>query len=213
MLYGQTLNPTARRHTMSVKLLCLSMDSILSPSNPNDLGADVRAYVAGRRDSKQESNLLGRIRALPQHERRALLLPLLELKAFGVLALIHRAQLSRDDYLEIFKQGLTKGDASSIALWMDATVAHIGWRKALSVLREALTTNPRGGAFALYHVPLVARALCIRRREGQLSGTLPTAELAVEYVRLVVRYHENGHRVVDDKTLDRLKKTLSSHKQ
>lgn len=192
---------------MSVKLLRLSMDSMLSPSNPNDLGADLRAYVAGRRDSKQESNVLRRIRALPQHERRALLLPLLELKAGGILALIHRAQLSRYDYLEIFKQGLIKGNASSIAWWMGATVPHIGWRKALSVLREALTTNPRGGAFALYHVPGVCR------RKGQLSGTLPTRELAVEYVRLVVRYHENGHRVVDDNTLDRLKKALPSHKR
>lgn len=65
------------------------------------LGADLRAYVAGRRDSKLESNVLRRLRALPQHERGALLLPLLELEAGRVLALIHRAQLSRDDYLEI----------------------------------------------------------------------------------------------------------------
>ena len=169
------------------------------------LGADLRAYVAGRRDSKLESNLLRRLRALPQHERGALLLPLLELEAGRVLSLIHRAQLSRDDYLEIFKQGLTKGNASSISWWMDATVPHIGWCQTLSVLGEALTTNPRGGAFALYHVPAVCR------RKGQLTGTLPTRELAVAYVRLVVRYHENGHRVVDDNTFDRLKQALSSH--
>jgi len=72
-------------------------------------------------------------------------------------------------------------------------------------LRETLATNPRGGAFALYHLPWVCRS------KGQLSGPLPTHELAVEYARLVVQYHENGHRVVGDNTFDRLKNTLSSH--
>jgi hypothetical protein len=48
-------------------------------SNPNDLAVDLRAYVAGRRDSKEESSLLRRLRGLPQRERLALLTPLLEL--------------------------------------------------------------------------------------------------------------------------------------
>lgn len=171
-------------------------------NRPNDLGADVRAYLTDCRDSKKESILLRRLRALPQHERRALLLPLLEIEAGAVLGLIHRSQLSRSAYLEIFKRGLTEGNASSIKWWMDATVPHIGWRRTLSVLREALATNPRGGAFALYNVPWVCR------RKGQLSGPLPTAELALECVRLIIQYHERGHRVVDDSTLARLKKAL-----
>ena len=180
--------------------------NLLSESKPSDLAADLHTYVAGRRDSARESTLLRRLRALPQPERLALLTPLLELKSGTALMLIGRAQLSRSHYLEIFKLGLTKGNASSIKWWMDATVPHIGWRSTLSVLRETLATNPRGGAFALYHVPWVCRG------KGQLSGLLPTRELAMEYVRLVVHYHENGHRVVDDNTLGRLKKALSSHK-
>lgn len=175
-------------------------------SNPNDLAADLRAYVTGRRDSKEESNLLQRLRGLPQRERLALLTPLLELEERTALVLIDRAQLSRTDYLKIFKQALTKGNASSIKLWMDATVPHIGWRRTLSVLRACLGTNPRGGAFALYQVPGVCR------RKGELSGPLPTRELAVEYVQLILQYHEKGQRVVDDNTLASFRKALSSSK-
>ena len=169
----------------------------------NDLDVELRAYVSGRRDSKRESNLLRRLRALPQRERLALLTPLLELKVATALIFISRAQLSRTDYLEIFKRGLIDADASSIALWMDATVPHIGWRRTFSILRQCLATNPRRGASALYQVPWVCRG------KGQLSGGLPTRKLAVEFVRLVVQYQEKGHRVVDDNTLAIFKKGLS----
>jgi len=175
-------------------------------SNPSDLGADLRAYVAGRRDSREESNLLRRLRGLPQQQRLALLTPLLDLKERTALVLIDRAQLSRTDYIEIFKLGLTKGNASSIKLWMDATVPHIGWRRTLSVLRACLATNPRGGAFALYQVPGVCR------RKGELSGPLPTHALAAECVELILQYHDKGQRVVDDNTLASFRKALSSCK-
>lgn len=175
-------------------------------SNPSDLAADLRAYVAGRRDSKEESDLLRRLRGLPQRERVALLILLLELAERTSLVLIDRAQLSRTDYLKIFKQGLTKGNASSIKLWMAATVPHIGWRRTFSVLRACLATNPRGGAFALCQVP----GVCRRKRE--LSGPLPTRELAVECVQLILQYHEKGQRVVDDNTLASFRKALSSSK-
>ena len=174
-------------------------------SNPNDLAADLRAYVAGRRDSKEESSLLRRLRGLSQRERLALLTPLLELEERTALILIDRAQLSRTDYLKIFKQGLTKRN-DSIKLWMDATVPHIGWRRTFSVLRACLATNPRRGAFALYQVPAVCR------RKGELSGPLPTRELAVECVQLILQYHEKGQRVVDDNTLASFRKALSSSK-
>lgn len=123
--------------------------------------------------------------------------------------LIDRAKLSISDYLAIFKQGLVKGNASSVAFWMEATVPHLGWNKVFSVLREALTTNPRGGAFALYHVPRLCRG---NASQPSLSGTLPTRELAVEYVQLIVLYHENGHRVVDESTFDRIKGAFWDHK-
>jgi hypothetical protein len=145
---------------------------------------------------------------LPQPERIALLTPLLELNARTALALIHRAQLSPDDYLAIFKLGLIHGDASSVALWMEATVPHLGWRKVFSVLREALVTNPRGGAFALYHVPYVCRRSA---RQRALSGPLPTRELTLECIRLVVLYLERGQRVVGDLTFHSLKEALWDH--
>lgn len=123
-----------------------------------------------------------------------------------VLVLIHRAQLSRSDYLEVLKRGLTEAKGESIRYWMDATVPHVGWRKTFSLLRESMATNPRVGAMALYSVPWVCRG------KGQLSGRLPTRELALECVRLIVQYHENGHRVVDDSTLAQFKKIVSSYK-
>ena len=123
-----------------------------------------------------------------------------------VLVLIHRAQLSRSDYLEVLKRGLTEAKGESIRYWMDATVPHIGWRKTFSVLRESMATNPRAGAMALGSVPDVCR------RKGQLTGPLPTRELALECIRLILQYHENGHRVVDDSTLAQFKKIVSSYK-
>jgi hypothetical protein len=184
----------------------LSGEDYLSQSSYDELISDLRAYVGGeRRDSKKESDLLRRLRALTQQERRALLLPLLELKRRSILVLIHRAQLSPSDYLEVLKRGLNEVKNEPIQFWMDATVPHIGWRKTFSVLRESMATNPRAGAMALYQVPRVCRGM------GQLSGSLPTRELALECLRLIVHYHENGHRVVDDSTLDSFKRILSSY--
>jgi hypothetical protein len=130
----------------------------------------------------------------------------LELKKRSILVIIHRAQLAPSDYLEVLKQGLNDVKNEPIQFWMDATVPHIGWRKAFSVLRESMATNPRAGAMALYLVPVVCR------RKGQLTGPLPTRELALECLRLILQYHENGHRVVDDSTLAQFKKIVSSYK-
>src|SRR5215472_10557834 len=193
----------ARHHRISARLQRIFRGDPLSQFSSSDLASDLRTYVGGRRDSKKESDLLRRLRALPQRERLALLTPLLDLKVPTALLLISRAQLSRTDYLEIFKRGLVDADASSIALWMDATVPHIGWRLTFSILRQCLATNPRRGASALYQVPWVCRG------KGQLSGGLPTRELTAEFVRLVVQYQEKGHRVVDDSTLAIFKKRLS----
>ena len=178
---------------------------LLSQSSPSDLASDLRAYVGGRRDSKKESELLQRLRALPQQERAALLLPLLELKRCVVLVLINSAQLSRSDYLEVLKRGLNEVKSDSIKYWMDATVPHVGWRKTFSVLRESMATSPRTGAMALYCVPWVCRG------KG-LSGPLPTRELALECSRLIMRYHENGYRVVDDHTLAKIRKLVLNYK-
>ena len=177
----------------------------MNQSSHDDLSSDLRAYVVGRRDSKRESELLLRLRALPQQRRRELLLPLLELKRRAVLVLIHRAQLSRSDYLEVLKRGLSETESESIVAWMDATVSHIGWHKTFSVLRETMATNPRGGAMALYQVPRVCRG------KGQLSGSLPTRDLVVEYLQLIELYHEKGHCVVPETALDRFKEALWDH--
>jgi len=125
----------------------------LDQSESSDLGVYLRAYVNGRRDSKREQVLLRRLRALPQSQRMEVLAPLLEINLSTALALVDRAQLSRAAYLAVLQRGLIQGNASSVKFWMKATLAHLGWRRVISALREALTTNPRGGAFALYHVP------------------------------------------------------------
>ena len=101
-----------------------------------DLAADLRAYAAGRRDSKQEQALLRRIRALPQPQRMEVIAPLLKTHWPSALSMADRAQLTRDDYVAIFKQGLAEADASSIKVWMGATVRHIGWRAVISILRD-----------------------------------------------------------------------------
>jgi len=120
-----------------------------------DLTTDLRAYVAGRRDSKQEQALLRRIRALPQPQRMEILAPLLKAHFGTALFIADRAQLARGDYLTIFKLGLTEGNASSIKIWMKATVGHIGWRTVISILRDMAAPWPCPGAFALYHMPFL----------------------------------------------------------
>jgi hypothetical protein len=126
----------------------------------------------------------------------------LEINPRTALIFIDRAQLAPFDYLAIFELGLIKGDASSIALWMDATVPHLGWRKVFSVLRQALSSNPRRGASALYHVPYVCRR---NARQPALSGPLPTQELTIEYFQLIELYHEKSYCVVPETTLNRFK--------
>ena len=161
------------------------------------LGVDLRAYANGRRNSKREQVLLRRLRALPQPQRMEILAPLLENHPGTALVFADRAQLSRAAYRAIFQQGLIRGNASSVKFWMKATVAHLGWRRVISALREALTTNPRGGAFALYHVPYF------------FHDNAPSRELHLELLQLIVLYHEKGHRVVPGSDFDRIKDTLA----
>lgn len=125
-----------------------------------DLAADLRAYVLGSRDSKQEQALLRRIRALPQSQRMELLAPLLDLKGWVALILADRAQLSRSDYLTILQRGLAEADANSIKFWLEATVCHLGWPAVFSVLRGMAAPWPSPGASALYHVPFMFRNVC-----------------------------------------------------
>jgi hypothetical protein len=169
----------------------------LEQSEASDLGVDLCAYAKGRRDSKREQALLLRLRALPQPQRMEILAPLLEINLSTALALVDRAQLSRAAYLAVFRQGLIQGNASSVKFWMKATLAHLGWRRVISALREALTTNPRGGAFALYHVPYF------------FHDNAPNRELHLELLQLIVLYHEKGHRVAPESAFDRIKDTLA----
>jgi hypothetical protein len=168
----------------------------LEQSESSDLGVDLLAYVSGRREAKREQALLRRLRALPQRERMEVLAPLLEINLSTALALVDRAQLSRAAYLAVFQQGLIQGNASSVKFWMKATIAHLGWRRVISALREALTTNPRGAAFALYHTPYFFR------------GNAPGRELQIELLQLIVLYHEKGYRAVPESDFDRIKNTL-----
>jgi hypothetical protein len=168
----------------------------LDQSESSDLDVDLRAYVSGRRDSKREQALLRRLRALPQAQRMEILAPLLEANLGTALVFVDRAQLSRAAYLAVLQQGLIRGNASSAKCWMKATLAHLGWRRVISVFREALTTNPRGAAFALYHLPYFFR------------DNAPSRELHIELLQLIVLYHENGHRVVPESDFDRIRATL-----
>lgn len=118
-----------------------------------NLAAEIRAYVTERRGSKRERDLLHAIRALPRAERLPALTPSLKLNARTTLALIDRAQLRKCDYSEVLQRGLHEADASSIALWLRATVPHLGWRKVFQILRKAAAPWPSGGAFAIYHLP------------------------------------------------------------
>ena len=140
----------------------------MNESELSDLAANLRAYIAVPRDSARESTLLRRVHALPQSQRLAVLTPLLELNPRTALVFIDGAQLAPSDYLAVFKLGLIKGDASSVAEWMEATVPHLGWHRVFSVLRETLITNPRGGAFALYHVPYICHGPPYTRAGGRV---------------------------------------------
>jgi len=141
-----------------------------------DLATDLRAYVAGRRDSKQEQALLRRIRALPQPQRMEILAPLLDFKGSVALVLADRAQLSRGDYLAILERGLAEADASSIKFWLEATVRHLGWRKVFSILRGIAAPWPSPGASALYHVPFMF--LSCMTEKGLCRTFLPAGDNA-----------------------------------
>jgi len=167
-----------------------------------DLAVDLRTYVAGRRDSKQEQTLLRRIRSLPQPQRMEVLAPLLKTHWREALFIADRAQLSRSDYRAIFKQGLAEGDASSIKLWMKATVGHVGWRwdppfasgdltlwamtVAAAVVRNRDTM---GTARAL--IEMAAQCRGAAARNGQQHFDMPPTN------PLVVSLDEGGSRSAD----------------
>jgi len=118
------------------------------------------------------------------------LVPLLDLDATVALVLVDRAQLSKDAYLAILQRGLDQADASSIIHWLAATVAHLGWRKVFSVLRQELAVKPRRVSFALYHVPY----LSFNKR----FLSLPTTALLDEFCQLVELCHQKGYVVCPD---------------
>src|ERR1700734_1870076 len=111
-----------------------------------ELAADLRAYVAGRRHSKQEEALLRRIRALAQSQRMEILAPLLDLKGLTALVLIDRPPFSRGDVLAILKRGEAEADARSIKFWLENTVRHLGRRKVFRKLRGMTGEWPCAGA-------------------------------------------------------------------
>src|SRR5262249_21816375 len=128
---------------------------IAVPAMNMDLAADLRSYATGRRDSKKEQSLLRRIRALPQAQRMEPIALLLNSHCPAALSMADRVQLRRGDYVLIFKRGLAEANASSIKLWIRATVRHIGWRTVISILRDVAAPWPSPGAFALYHMPFL----------------------------------------------------------
>jgi hypothetical protein len=160
-----------------------------------DIAADLREYVTGRHDSKREQVLLQRILALAQSERMEVLAPILDLKGRIGFDLANRAQLSPANYLWILRHGLAQADFGNITSCLEATVHHLGWRKVFSVFREELARTPRRAAFALH----------------QLSSLLRENEspaIRIEYFRLIVLYHENGHDVVPKGALNKIRMTL-----
>jgi len=164
----------------------------LDQQEPTDLAGDLRAYLAGSRDSKRELALLRRVRAQPQEMRQQLLVPLLDLNTDVVLEIANRAQLSRAAYLAILKRGLDEADASSIRHWLAATVLHLGWRKVFSVLRQELAVKPRRVSFALYHVPYLSF-------DKPFLSLPTTTALMDEFCQLVELCHRKGYVVCPDK--------------
>ena len=70
-----------------------------------------------------------------------------------------------------------------------------------------MASTPKGVANALYQVPRLCRG---NAPQSSLSGTLPTRELTVEFLKLIIKSHENGYRVVSDETLGKIKRALLS---
>jgi hypothetical protein len=160
-----------------------------------DLAADLHVYVSGRRDSKQEQILLQRILGLGRSERMEVLAPILDLEGRIGFDLANRAQLSRAHYLWILRRGLAQAALGDISSCLEATVHHLGWRKVFSVFREELTRTPRRAAFALHQLSAL-----LREKES--------SEISIEYFRLIVLYHENGHEVTPKGAFEKIKMAL-----
>jgi hypothetical protein len=109
------------------------------------------------RDSVRERAVAGQLRALPEPARWAYLTDLMGRDAALGLAFARIVPLDRSRHERILHEGLARGDASTIKVWLDVAVPRLGVRRALRQLRGALDADPLAVGKALYWVARYAK--------------------------------------------------------
>jgi hypothetical protein len=105
------------------------------PMNPNE-------YAKLSRDSRRENEVCGWLRRQNEHEKFEFVWRVLRKNPGLGIPLIRAVQL-KPVYLEvILEHGFVYGDASTVRLWLEATINGLGERKVFELLSAHLERAP-----------------------------------------------------------------------
>lgn len=113
----------------------------------------VEDYVNRPRDSKREQALARALRELPEVERFEFVQELVARGQYLGLLMASRSLRDKKYFEQLLDDGLDRGDASSIAFWLECVTPKLGGRKVISILRDNLEARPDAVGKALYWLP------------------------------------------------------------
>jgi len=110
-------------------------------------------YAEKLRDTATERELAKKLRSLPEEERFAFILEMLEVNLLVALELASACLRRQDLLTRLLEHGLAQvKDLSTIKYWLEHLIPRLGVRRVLGVLREQLDAHPFGVGSALYHM-------------------------------------------------------------
>jgi hypothetical protein len=108
-------------------------------------------YADKLRDTVTERELAKQLRTLPEEQRYAFILEMLDVHLIVALELANSCLRSRDLLTRLLEVGLTRvKDLSGINVWLERLVPRLGVRRVLEILRRQLDTHPFAVGSALY---------------------------------------------------------------
>jgi len=114
---------------------------------------EIAEYIHCPRDSKRETELLHRLRQMPEEERYSIVQRLLQ-QSVGLGLRLATGSLRQKRYFEeILEMGFREGNASTIRPWLECTVPKLGFRKVILLLGNRMDSDPVAVDNALYWMP------------------------------------------------------------
>lgn len=110
-------------------------------------------YADKLRDSPTERELTKQLRSLPEEERYAFIVEMLDVQLSVALELANKCLRRRDLLIRLLETGIARvKDLSTIKYWLDELIPRLGVRRVIQILREQLDEHPFGVGSSFYFV-------------------------------------------------------------